>query len=140
MGAKIMKIINKSDSMNNFKEQKRDQLLKEYFRKFSTVSKWWEPELKEGVYKEKYIRERADIISLTNKPKGKTILDVGTGKGRFAIDFALRGDKVTACDISKEMLDIAKKRAKRVGVESKITFELGDKFGCPDEKPGPPCP
>jgi ubiquinone/menaquinone biosynthesis C-methylase UbiE len=107
-------------------DKNRSELLKEYFKNYGTVSKWWEPELKEGTYKEKYVQERVDVISLT-KPKGKTVLDVGTGKGRFAISFVLNGaKKVTACDLSPEMLNIASKRTEEARVQKKIIFELGD--------------
>jgi ubiquinone/menaquinone biosynthesis C-methylase UbiE len=57
---------------------------------------------------------------------GKRILEVGTGKGRFAIELARCGANVTAIDISKEMLKIASKRAEQQNLQNQISFEEGD--------------
>lgn len=56
----------------------------------------------------------------------KIILDSGTGTGRFAIHFAERGHIVIALDPSKKMIKIAKKRAKKEGVDKNVFFVIGD--------------
>lgn len=104
--------------------------VKDYFKREGTISNWWEPEgpqkgLKE-VVRPLYVQQRLDVVSLCD-PKGKHFLDTGTGKGRFAISFAEHGAKrVTAIDISREMLDIARSRSKEAKVADKIDFTLGD--------------
>lgn len=62
------------------------------------------------------------IIRHANFPqwRNKRVLDLGCGLGTQAIKFAHAGSYVTAVDISKKSLAIAKKRAKAEGVD--ITF------------------
>ena len=87
---------------------------------------YWDPEIKQkGVRQEMYIRERADVLNMVKG--GERVLDAGTGKGRFAISFALAGaQQVVAVDISKEMVDIARKRAEKAGVAERVVFKEGD--------------
>ena len=59
--------------------------------------------------------------------KGDTVLDVGPGMGYFSIPLAkIVGDKgrVIVVDIQIEMLNALQKRAKRAGVEQRITPHL----------------
>ncbi len=98
-----------------------------YFEKRGTVSEWWEPESERVKPKQRqcYIEERLKVLELAN-PKGKVILDLCTGKGRFAISFAEAGaEKVLGIDISRDMLEIARERARSRGMEGKIDFEVG---------------
>lgn len=76
-------------------------------------------ELKASNYYEK-INDFLDKIF--KKHKVKTVLDMTCGTGAQAIGLARRGYKVTASDISKGMLRIAKKKAKGL----KIRFHQGD--------------
>lgn len=90
---------------------------------------------REGVFKDWIPEKRpekwlvhlpADVVEDTD-PRGKTVLDAGTGKGRFAIAFAKGGaERVIALDISPVMLELAREQAKREGILDKISFELGD--------------
>ena len=52
--------------------------------------------------------------------KARTILDVGCGTGRHAIELAKRGYQVTGIDLSEDQLKKAKEKAKTEAVE--ITF------------------
>lgn len=52
---------------------------------------------------------------------GKSVLVLGCGFGDDAIRIAQLGAKVSACDLSPESLEIARKRAERVGVD--VAFE-----------------
>lgn len=52
-----------------------------------------------------------------------TVLDVGTGTGRYALKFAHRGANVTALDQSPEMLALAQEKASGKGLN--IDFRLG---------------
>lgn len=52
------------------------------------------------------------------------VLDVGCGAGTDAIYLASRGNNVTAIDISREAIRIARERAEKAGI--KINFVTGD--------------
>ncbi|MGV8984473.1 class I SAM-dependent methyltransferase [Clostridium sp.] len=52
--------------------------------------------------------------------KGMRILDAGCGAGRFSIEFAKRGCKVTLFDISDEQLKIAKEKINEAKVNENI--------------------
>jgi ubiquinone/menaquinone biosynthesis C-methylase UbiE len=54
------------------------------------------------------------------------VLDVGTGKGRFAIPLARVATKVTTVDISAEEQHYARLEAEYAGVTQKIEFVLAD--------------
>lgn len=58
------------------------------------------------------------------------ILDVGTGSGAIALALAqeIPRGKVTATDISKSALVLARKNARLVNLEDKIDFRQGDLF------------
>jgi ubiquinone/menaquinone biosynthesis C-methylase UbiE len=47
---------------------------------------------------------------------GTTVLDVGSGPGRFSLAIAPRAQRVTAVDPSKKMLAILRRRARELGV------------------------
>jgi ubiquinone/menaquinone biosynthesis C-methylase UbiE len=58
---------------------------------------------------------------------GDTVLDVGPGMGYFSIPLAKivgENGKVFAADVQMEMLNALQKRAKRAGVEKRITLHL----------------
>ena len=103
--------------------------VEQYWNKQETASKW-EPEEIQGFYTEMdraiFIQERIDVIKIV-QPKDKIILDLGAGKGRFAIALAEQGAKlVIGVDISEEMLKIAKERTKQKNLQNRIIFERGD--------------
>jgi len=55
------------------------------------------------------------------------VLDVGSGPGRFAIDMALMGARVSLVDLSQVQLDIARQRlAERGLIERVESFQTGD--------------
>ncbi|MFH1783393.1 MAG: peptide chain release factor N(5)-glutamine methyltransferase [bacterium] len=59
-----------------------------------------------------------------------SLLDIGTGCGNIAVSLAkfIPSSRVFAVDISDKALDIARKNARRHGVDGKITFLKGDLF------------
>jgi len=63
-------------------------------------------------------------VHIAKKIKNPSIAEIGVGSGIISIMIALLIDdiKITATDISKEAIAIAKINAKRFGVEDKITF------------------
>jgi SAM-dependent methyltransferase len=58
------------------------------------------------------------------KPAPALVLDLGTGPGTMAIEFARLGYEVTACDISDTALNTAKLRAGELA--QKVTFLVSD--------------
>lgn len=71
----------------------------------------------------RFIHNQKAILGDYVKP-GMTVMDIGCGMGYFTLGLAeLVGDtgKVIAVDLQQEMLDIMLKRAKRKGLEHRIT-------------------
>lgn len=64
------------------------------------------------------------IVEVTDLQPGCSVLDVGCGRGRHALEFAERGYRVTGLDLSDRALEIARSRAVEAGAE--VTFERGD--------------
>lgn len=59
--------------------------------------------------------------------EGKTVLDIGSGPGHFAITLAERGAaRCVGLDFAEGMLDVAKRHAERAGVGDKCEWVFGD--------------
>lgn len=57
----------------------------------------------------------------------KQILDIATGTGDFAVEAArLKPDRIVGVDISKEMLEVGRKKMTRKGLSSLIEMRSGD--------------
>ena len=71
-----------------------------------------------------------EVIAIANKINAKKILDLCTGSGAIAISLAkyIENSKITAVDISKKALSVAKLNAKNNEVENQITFVESDLF------------
>ena len=71
-----------------------------------------------------------EVIKIAQKNNYINILDLCTGSGAIAVSLAkyLPNAKITAVDISKEALKIAKKNAINNEVENRITFVSSDLF------------
>jgi len=59
-------------------------------------------------------------------PLNGSVLEIGTGKGRFLLALARKAKAVTTVDISAEDQQCARLNARYAGVERKITFVLQD--------------
>jgi 2-polyprenyl-3-methyl-5-hydroxy-6-metoxy-1,4-benzoquinol methylase len=57
---------------------------------------------------------------------GKEVLEFGCGEGFISTQLAKLGARVTAVDISAELIDLAKRRAELDGVRDRITFISDD--------------
>ena len=75
--------------------------------------------------------ELTDLIIQSEKDTGMKILDIGTGSGCIAITLMLRlkDGVVTAADISKQAIDVARENAKLL--EADIHFLVADTFNFP---------
>ncbi len=63
-----------------------------------------------------------DIVHFTH-PENKLVVDIGMGKGRLSITLVKsNAEMVVGADISREMISIARERAKDVGVADKISM------------------
>lgn len=60
--------------------------------------------------------EQGKLLPMTGDVKGKKILDVGAGTGRISLSLASAGGLVTALDVSAKMLDILKKKNKKIEI------------------------
>lgn len=71
-----------------------------------------------------------EVINIAKKANAKTILDLCTGSGAIAVSLAkyLPNTEITAVDISREALKVAKKNAISNEVENQITFISSDLF------------
>lgn len=71
-----------------------------------------------------------EVIQIAKKINAKKILDVCTGSGAIAISLAkyIKNSQITATDISREALAIAKRNAKNNEVDKQITFLCSNLF------------
>lgn len=60
------------------------------------------------------------LEDLVNKAKPETIHELGCGEGYWAIEYALKGFVVRASDFSEQIVDVAKKNAKNVGLSAEM--------------------
>lgn len=85
--------------------------------------KWWKT-IEDGA---QVVSDR--LVELAQIRQGNKILDIATGIGEPAVTAARKarpGGRVTAIDISPQMLAIAKERAKENGLEDVIEFKEAD--------------
>jgi len=64
-------------------------------------------------------------------PTAQVVLDIGGGTGRQAIPLAKSGHVVVSCDISEEMLRIARDKARKEGLDGRTNFILADATALP---------
>lgn len=58
---------------------------------------------------------------------GLSVLDIGSGTGRYSVEFAKRGaNKVVGIDFAPKMVDFSRNIAKDMGVSNKCEFVCGD--------------
>lgn len=67
--------------------------------------------------------------------RGKRILDVGCGSGRYSVGLARRGATVVGIDLSAPMIELANRAAQQAQVASRCQFLVGDVLQLPLEGP-----
>lgn len=74
------------------------------------------------------IRWRKKVIKQVCKSNPKTVLDIATGTGDLAIQFAkkLPASKITGLDLSEGMLKVARKKVAGTNLEKNLEFVKGD--------------
>ena len=65
--------------------------------------------------------------------RGKRILDIGCGSGRYTIELARRGANVIGVDFSRPMIELATRLAQEAGVTARCRFFVGDILQLPLE-------
>ena len=105
----------------------KDNSWQEFFDKHASI-------YDDNVFTTNTVQEIDFVLEELNLPDGASILDVGCGTGRHAIELAKRGYAVTGVDLSTEMLVRANAKAKTAGVNVKwvhsdaTRFSLDEKF------------
>jgi demethylmenaquinone methyltransferase / 2-methoxy-6-polyprenyl-1,4-benzoquinol methylase len=70
---------------------------------------------------------RKKAIQLLQKYKPKTVLDVASGTGDFAIEaLALNPEKIVGVDISAGMLAVGQNKLEKLGLQNKISLQVAD--------------
>ena len=59
-------------------------------------------------------------------PSRGSILEVGTGTGRYTLELARRGYTLTCVDLSAHLLDECRKNLANEGLEAQVQFAVGD--------------
>lgn len=81
------------------------------------------------------LEKERDFILDRALPFSGEILEIGTGKGHFALALAKRGFSFTSIDISVEEQEIAKLNMQYLGLEKQASFRIEDaqSLGFPDK-------
>jgi len=67
-----------------------------------------------------------NLLAKLGVSRGSTILDLGCGNGRIAVNLALKGYRVVGVDISPVFIEDAERRARECGVSDKVSFITGN--------------
>ena len=89
------------------------------------------PVYEDNVFTKNTIPEVDFLLEELSLPPGGSILDVGCGTGRHAIELAKRGYSVTGLDLSSEMLARAENAAKAAGVKVDCIHSDATQFSLP---------
>ena len=94
-----------NDNSLNYSEE-----MKTHYKSDSVAKEYHEAYSEDGNWRHRLIanRERNAVKSLLQKVPNESVLDIPTGTGKLAPVFAETGSTIVACDISKDMLNIAK--------------------------------
>jgi demethylmenaquinone methyltransferase/2-methoxy-6-polyprenyl-1,4-benzoquinol methylase len=79
------------------------------------------------------VKWRRKVIKIVTEKKPKSILDIATGTGDLAIQFAQKttAEKIIGLDLSEGMLAVARKKVAGEPISKKIEFVQGDSEALP---------
>ena len=79
------------------------------------------------------VKWRKKVIKMVAETKPKTILDIATGTGDLAIQFAenTSAEKIVGLDLSEGMLSVARKKVSGKNISEKIEFVQADSEALP---------
>ena len=104
---------------------------KTYFRQSDTVLRWWFPEdPTHPLYA--HFAEQLRWVLAQQDWRGQRVLDISTGKGRFAVNLAALAAEVTALDIAPQMLALAQHAADEHGVGVQFLQADAEQLPFPD--------
>ena len=85
-----------------------------------------------AAYGQAYYEDVADVVSPQLAP-GSWLLDVGTGPGLLPIAIATRTDdvRIDGLDVTIELLEYGRRRAREHGVEAQVSFLAADCYAIP---------
>ena len=99
---------------------KSDELAENYHRAFSGARSW-----RALRFRLVASRERATIGRFLSRVPAESVLDIPAGTGKLAPVFQARGLAVTACDVSENMLRVARREYESRGYE-RVGFQVCD--------------
>ncbi|MFA5088775.1 MAG: class I SAM-dependent methyltransferase [Candidatus Omnitrophota bacterium] len=81
------------------------------------------------------LEKERDFILDKSLPVSGKILEIGTGKGHFALALAKRGFQFTSIDISAEEQGVAKLNIRYLGLENHVVFKIenAERLSFPDQ-------
>ncbi len=74
---------------------------------------------------ELYARSVEDLLECSTLPAHETVIELGPGEGSFLPALAKRFKNVIALDNSEEMLELAREKARKAGLNN-VAFKLGE--------------
>lgn len=112
-------------NQNETKTQQVEQMFDSIASHYDTMNRLM------SLYQDKNWRKYA--IKRLSKENPKTILDVATGTGDFAIQAydVIKPEKITGIDLSEKMLEVGKVKVANLNLSDRITLEKADSMSLP---------
>jgi len=94
-----------------------------FYKKTATQ---YDKEYENPYYKEVYDKITWRYIEPYLPKRESIVLDAGGGTGKWSVPMAKKGLKVIVCDISKDMLKVARQRLKQENLDNSVSLVQGD--------------
>ncbi len=104
---------------------------------FTLLPRYYDDLMRDVPYK-MWVRYIVDLLrKLDASFTFKRVLELACGTGTIALEFALRGCEVVGVDISPGMVQVAREKARKLGLTKKTRFYVQDisELDLPDEAP-----
>ncbi|MDH4223848.1 MAG: methyltransferase domain-containing protein [candidate division Zixibacteria bacterium] len=111
-----------------------EEKVKKYFQKkairFDTIyeeNKSFSQKVVDRLFRQ-VVKDRFDLtFQKISELKGKTVLDVGCGSGRYTLEFVRKGaEKIVGIDFAHSMIDLANSYVKDLAEKERYQFICGD--------------